>query len=205
MQGRAGKPALLRLGWVVGWAWGYARCMVTRAKGGPRREVRLAGLEDLLEQADLIERAEREGRARPLRTWSPGQNLQHVARFMACSIDGFPPVPWWMPAAGRVVRLVMGRRFLERPPPEGFRLPPGTAFLPDDSVTASEGASALRDVVDRVRGGASFLGSSPVLGRLSRDEWIELHLRHAELHLGFVGIDAGWEGAPADGGAGGEV
>ena len=30
----------------------------------------------------------------------------------------------------------------------------------------------------------------PALGPLTRDEWVRFHLRHCELHLGHLAIDA---------------
>ena len=62
------------------------------------------------------------------------------------------------------------------------------SFLPADAVSVAEGAAALRAQIERVRSGAAFIPASPFFGRLSREQWIELHLRHAELHLSFVGI-----------------
>jgi hypothetical protein len=155
-----------------------------------RRELRFSTLEALSTEADQIARAEAEGRTRALGNWSPGQNLQHLARFMTCSLDGFgkpPPLP--VRIFGRVFRLILCGRMLQRPAPAGFKLPKGLPFLPEEQTTAADGARELCAVIDRVRRGDPFIPASPLFGRFSRDQWIALHLRHAELHLSFVAFD----------------
>ena len=154
-----------------------------------RRDVRLATLDDLIYEIDRIERADAAKNLRLLGNWSPGQNLEHLAKFLACSLDGFPDKPPLVfKAFGRVLRKVLGKRLLTKPPPPGFKLPKTVSFLPADAVSVAEGAAALRAQIERVRSGAAFIPASPFFGRLSREQWIELHLRHAELHLSFVGI-----------------
>jgi hypothetical protein len=155
-----------------------------------RDNVKLGTLDDLLAEADQIAQAEAEGTARALGNWSPGQNLQHLAKFMTCSIDGFGgSMPLGLKIFGRLLRLVLGKKMLRSPPPPGLKLPADVPFGPDAQVSASTGAADLRAVIERVRGGEAFLPASPFLGRLSREQWIELHLRHAELHLSFVGLE----------------
>ncbi|MCC7387934.1 MAG: DUF1569 domain-containing protein [Phycisphaerales bacterium] len=155
-----------------------------------RREVQFSTLDELAAEADRIAQAEAEGHTRALGNWSPGQNLQHLARFMTCSLDGFgkpPPLP--VRLFGRVFRLILCGRMLKKPAPAGFKLPKGLPFLPDDHTTAADGARELRDVIDRVRRADPFIPASPLFGKLNREQWIALHLRHAELHLSFVALD----------------
>ena len=155
-----------------------------------RRPVRFESLEELSAEAERIAEAEHAGRARALGNWSPGQNLQHLARFMTCSLDGFgkePPLP--VKLFGRVLRLFLRGGMFQKPVPPGFKLPRGMPFIPAEQVGAGEGARELCAVIDRVQQGAPFIPASPLFGRLTREQWIALHLRHAELHLSFVGID----------------
>jgi hypothetical protein len=44
----------------------------------------------------------------------------------------------------------------------------------------------MRRVLDRLDGGARCTHASPAFGALSHDEWMRLHLGHAQLHLGFI-------------------
>lgn len=154
-----------------------------------RRDVRLGTFDDFLADVERVERADAAGQLRPLGNWSPGQNLQHMARFMVCTLDGFPDdPPVVFKLMGRVLRLCMGKKLFTKTVPAGFKLPKDVPFLPADSVSVADGAAELRAQLERVRGGASFIPASPFFGKLSREQWIELHLRHAELHLSFIGI-----------------
>lgn len=51
----------------------------------------------------------------------------------------------------------------------------------------------LRRQIQRVQDGERFTQASPIFGKLSHEQWVNLHLKHAELHLGFLdpGADAG--------------
>lgn len=155
-----------------------------------RREVRFGTLNDLLGDIDQVVRADAAGQAHPLGNWSPGQNLQHLAKFLACSLDGFDgEPPLGVKVFGRVLRLAMGKKLFTKPVPPGLKLPPDVPFLPAGEVSVEEGTAALKREIGRVQGGAAFIPASPLFGKLSREQWIELHLRHAELHMSFIGID----------------
>jgi FPC/CPF motif-containing protein YcgG len=55
--------------------------------------------------------------------------------------------------------------------------------------------SDINDALQRLRNAVARLQNErmtakhPVLGQLNHDEWNQLHLRHAELHLSFVTTD----------------
>lgn len=174
--------------WGNWYAWGMNP--IDTKQVTTRRDIAFATLDDLSSEARRIAEAEAAGTARALGNWSPGQNLQHLARFMTCSLDGFGEgLPLPLKLLGRGLRLFLGKKLLKNAPPPGFKLPKGMRFVPDDEVSAADGARELCAVIDRVRGGEGFIPASPLLGKLSREQWIELHLRHAELHLSFVGLD----------------
>ena len=163
---------------------------INTKKVDSRREVKLETLDDLAAEADRIAQAEAAGRVQPLGNWSPGQNLQHLARFMTCSLDGFEgKLPIMLRLFGRILRLVLGKRIFQSPPPPGYKLPTTVSFGPDPEVSAAEGAAELCEVIERINNGEAFVPESPLLGRITREQWIELHLRHAELHLSFVGLE----------------
>ena len=155
-----------------------------------RRSVHFETFDDLLHDIEGVAQAVAAGRVRPLGNWSPGQNLQHLAKFLACSLDGFGgELPFGIRVLGRVLRVGFGKRLFIKPVPPGLKLPAGTPYLPGDEVEIATGASDLQEQVERVRSGAAFIPASPFFGTLSREQWIELHLRHAELHMSFIGID----------------
>ena len=155
-----------------------------------RRAVSYGSLDEVAAEARRIAEAEAAGTAHALGNWSPGQNLQHLARFMTCSLDGFPQgLPFPVRVFGFVLRRVLGKRLFASPPPPGYQLPKGLAFVPEDEVSAADGARELCDVIERVKRGDAFIPKSPLLGKMTHEQWVALHLRHAELHMSFVGLD----------------
>ncbi len=155
-----------------------------------RRSVHFGTFDDVLHDIEEVTRAAAVGGVRPLGNWSPGQNLEHLAKFLACSLDGFDgDPPLGLKLFGRTLRLVMGKKIFVNPVPPGLKLPPDVPFLPADEVSVEDGAAELKREIERVQNGEAFIPASPFFGKLSREQWIELHLRHAELHMSFVGID----------------
>ncbi|MBM4107846.1 MAG: DUF1569 domain-containing protein [Phycisphaerae bacterium] len=91
-------------------------------------------------------------------------------------------VPW---PIGIILRTSK-RRSLKAPLRTSVRIPGvrgGTRRT--DDPPSHEGLRRLRDAFDRLQKQATTL-PNPVLGPLTHPEWIQNHLRHAELHLGFL-------------------
>ena len=158
---------------------------VRTAEVADRRTLQFRSLEDLRTEVDAIT-------IKPLRVtgnWSAGQILQHVARLMEFSLDGFPmTAPWPIRMIGRLIR----NRMINRPMRPGFRLPArADALLPDPGISLEQGAAALRACLDRIAKGEQMTQPSPIFGRLTHEQWIQLHLRHCEMHLSFIHFRAG--------------
>ena len=66
------------------------------------------------------------------------------------------------------------------------KIPGGTIGV--EELSTDEGFSQLNEALARMKAAPS---STPHLlfGPLTHDEWINQHLRHAELHLSFFRID----------------
>jgi hypothetical protein len=149
-----------------------------RAQG--RRVLHFDTLEDVLADAERLTAGRIESRG----NWSAGQAFEHLARWMDFSLDGFPVrVPW-------LVRVLFGRlilrRALRRGFPAGFRWKGANAAASDPGPTdAAAGLEHLRRSVARLRT-ETQRSPSPLFGKLSAEEWEQLHLRHAELHLSFL-------------------
>jgi hypothetical protein len=175
-----------------------------------RRPVRLRSLDELVADAERIGEAARacaEGRAagssfRVTGNWSAGQVLEHVARTVERSLDGFRGAPSWeappargleritgMPGRSRRAEEVAWARAkllaLEQDPGGPSIGGPGE-LAPPAMVWTEDALGVLRHAVGRVRAGERMERPSPTIGPLSHEEWLGFHLRHAELHFSFV-------------------
>jgi hypothetical protein len=157
------------------------------------RILTFASLEDLLDEAEWLATSQ----IRTLGRWSLGQILDHLATWMEFSIDG---VPVRMPLALRLIVRPLRRWIIYRPMRPGFRWPQNAdpRLVPQKPVSTHDGLEHLRHAIGRLRT-EGHRASSPLLGRLSANEWEQLHLRHAEHHLSFVvpGADVAGDGGGA--------
>lgn len=150
------------------------------AETSDRRPVSYSNLTSVLEDAEFLA-------SHPHRTvgqWSYGRILQHLADSLNKSFDGFNY------RAGLPIRLVartfFKKRFLNEPMSPGFRLPRSQeALLPDNSQPVEQAIENLRKAVARFER-EEPTAEHPALGKLAPAEWVQLHLRHCELHMSFV-------------------
>lgn len=155
-------------------------------KTAAHRALRFDSLDALEAELCRIESALAGGTARVTGNWSVGQICEHVGKFIRCSFDGFdggPPLP--VRVLGRLVfkRLALG----DGPVPRGIRLPKeAVSLLPGAAVSDADGIQLLRAQMARMRAGEQMRQPSPLFGRLTHDQWMHLHLKHAAMHLGFV-------------------
>ena len=152
-----------------------------------RRLVSYSSLGDLIKDLDSIERSHRAGTLRTLGNHGAGPNFAHIAIAMKGSFDGFPSLgPLWLRLFGRALK----KRVLSRPFQPGFNLrkqDEGKAW--DDSVPFDDGLRKLREQIARAaKPGAAPSSPHPFFGPMSVAEWQTYYLRHAELHLSFLGL-----------------
>jgi hypothetical protein len=118
---------------------------------------------------------------RQLGNWSLGEVCQHLAKTMDLSIDGSQArAPWLLRTVGPFIK----KRFLSRPLSAGFTAPPSFGLLPD-SAAAAEGVAALEKAVQRLHQ-TNDRQPHLIFGRMTREEWDQLHMRHSALHLSFL-------------------
>jgi len=165
--------------------------MDTRRVAG-RRPVRLRTIDDLVAVVDQVTAATAAGKAKTLGNWSPAQILWHIGRLIELSFDGFPfryrRGPEWITRLFRILAWRWLIRLAFRP---GFRNPPEAATLePESSVPFDVAAAYLKQQVARIRGGERMTKECSVEGPYSHEQWVYIHLRHAELHLSFLAIEA---------------
>ena len=151
----------------------------TRRVSG-RRSLRFEDLNEALADAKRVS-------SQPVKTlgnWSVGEILDHLANSVHESFAGSaPPAPW---LARKILAPLLKRPMLKNGLPAGFRLGKGMeGFLPRPEVPADRALDALHDAYSRLKN-ESPQKPHAFFGNLTHDEWITLHLRHAELHLSFV-------------------
>jgi hypothetical protein len=149
---------------------------VTRA----RRQVRYESLDDFLADAERLSNM-------PIHTvgnWSYPQILDHLARTVTASLDGFGfKAPAW---ARLLIAPFVKNSFLTKTMKAGFNLPKSAAALiPTNDLTLSAAMENLRKALARFRNEPAG-AEHPFFGKLASQEWNSLHLRHAELHMSFV-------------------
>lgn len=149
--------------------------VVTKKVQG-RRTVRYETLDDLLADAEQLATSD----IRTLGNWSLGQILKHIAMALDSSIDGSD---FRLPAPVRfLMTLLMKRKFLTKALPPGFKST--KKFIPDETST-EDGLAALRKAVERQEKESKRV-PHPGFGTLTKQEWNDFNLRHAEMHMSFV-------------------
>jgi hypothetical protein len=156
---------------------------VDTGKVAERRILRFESLDQVLAEVERLAEAERAGRLRRLGNWTLGQTLGHLASWAEYSYTGAPlKVPFFIKWFLRLRK----RKFLYGPMRAGVRVPRvegGT--LATEPVPLEEGLERMRRAMGRLKSEAPT-APNVIFGPLTHDEWLALHCRHAELHLGFL-------------------
>ena len=158
---------------------------MSTSRNNLRRRLKLDSIEDLFAETDRLVAAERSGTLVRAGNWSLGQTLGHLSTWADFAFDGDPDVIH-PPAPVRWVARLMRNRLLRNGFPAGVRLgklPGGTVGL--DLLDTDEGLRRLRAAFGRLRATSPTI-ANPVFGKLTHAQWIQLNLRHAELHLSFL-------------------
>lgn len=153
------------------------------------RTLRFTGFGDLRRELDAIETAHRAGTLRTTGNWTAGQVFGHVGSWMSYPYEGYPDSvghPPWI--VRTIVRIFMRNRFFNGVMPAGVKIPGvqgGT--VGQEPVSFEEGMDRLRQSIDRMERQPPTT-KNPLFGELSTADWMNLNLRHAELHLGFLQV-----------------
>ncbi len=144
-----------------------------------RRKLAYATLDEILADADRLASSP----MKALGNWSAGQVFRHLANAYNGSIDGLPATfPWYFRLMGRIFK----KKLLGGPMPSGLKVPPELAreVMPGPTST-EEGLAELHAAVLRLER-EPHRARHPIFGDISRDEWNQIHLSHANLHMSFL-------------------
>lgn len=151
-----------------------------------RRTLRFNSIPDLAIEIDRIVAAEKAGRLGRVGNWTAGQNLGHLAKWIEMSYQGFPFKASWLLRFFAVTFLK--RKMLRDGMKPGINLPASAMAKIGDypDMPVEDAALRLKKALARLKAGEIPPHDSPLFGKLSLQEWTQLHLRHAELHLSFL-------------------
>jgi hypothetical protein len=151
---------------------------IDTSKVKERRKVEYASLQQVLADAERLCR----GPIKPLGNWSAGQVFQHLAWVLDTSIDGTDAR---FPLLLRIMARLMKKKLLGGPMPPGFKLPSSAQKLVPGPTSTEVGLAALKAAIARQEREPARAPNA-VFGKLTRDEWNQLHLKHAALHMSFL-------------------
>jgi hypothetical protein len=149
------------------------------------RTLQFATLDDALREAERLAAAARAGTCKQLGNWSEGTVFGHLAWWIeAIDRDEIPKPPFFV----RLLGPMLKRQLIGGPLPKGFRMPgTATGTRGDEPCDLEVGIERLRKAYARLQT-QPLPAKHPVFGAMSRDEWLTLHRRHAELHLAFLEV-----------------
>ena len=152
-------------------------------QGRDQRKLRFSTLDELAAEIDRLVAAGQAGTLRRSGSWTAGQAFGHLAAWINFGYEGFPMrVPWFI----RLILRVKAQRYLRDGMPTGVRIPRvQNGTYGTEMLSTEEGAQRLRAALQRLRQEPAKY-DSPAFGKMPEAQRQALHLRHAELHLGFL-------------------
>ena len=144
-----------------------------------RRPLRFHSLDEIVADAEALA----SGPIQPLGNWSAGQVFDHLARSFSIPLSGvILPIPWYIRCGARLLKPYILRAKMSA----GIRLDgESAAALVPEPISTEQGLAHLREVVARWKV-KTTLPVHSIFGSLTDEEWTQLQLRHAELHLSFL-------------------
>lgn len=159
--------------------------MVNTATVAGFRTLKFDGFESMWREVEKVAAADAAGRLKPIGNWTAGQAFGHLATWIEYPYDGYPPdlkPPLWI----KLLLRMMKKKFLYGTMKRGVRIPGvqgGTKGT--EPMTTEAGKARLRRAWDRLNAAPPTI-PNPIFGVMTHEEWKQGHLRHAELHLGYL-------------------
>lgn len=154
---------------------------VNTAKVTDRRSLKFKNLDELIVEAERVTTTP----CKTLGNWTVGQILQHLALASRGPYEGFGV---WRPSLLMrwFVAPFIKNSIITKGMPAGIKLPAGASeIVPAADVPPDRALAALKQVLARYKNEVPQF-RHPIFGKLAKQEWVSLALRHAELHLSFI-------------------
>jgi hypothetical protein len=121
--------------------------------------------------------------------WNLAQVCAHLNDWMRFPMDGYPKPPAPIRAILWVMKVTIGRKQLNGILNDGFR--PKTPTMPQTvhatgEETDAAAAEQFLETINRFRNYDGPIATSPVFGKLTAEEALNLQLRHCAHHLSFL-------------------
>ena len=149
-------------------------------------------IQELSSELDTIEAANQAGTLSTDGGWTVGQNLEHCAKFMRFSLDGFGP-DMKLPLLFRILGKLVFKRMAKNPKSQmkpGIKLPESeNPLLPANEVSYEDGMALMRSQVARIVSGEQMCCDSPLLGSMTNELWTLVHLNHCRMHFGYLNYE----------------
>lgn len=145
-----------------------------------RRKLSFQSIDDAVTDA---EKCVNSPHTRMLGNWPLGQLLSHLTLAMNGSVEGISAkAPWFV----RLFAPLIKGRILKHGMSPGFKLPKEVeaGFFPA-IASPQESLDKFRAAATRIQT-ERMTSPHPFFGKLTHEEWMQLHLRHAEMHLSFA-------------------
>jgi hypothetical protein len=147
-----------------------------------RRELNFATLDDVLADATQLVASHNTA---TLGNWPLEKLIAHLAMTFDGSIDGFNAE---VPLVIRLIARLFKGSALKRKMSPGIKLPAKVVPMAFPEIHCpDEALELLRKAIARSKT-EKMEAPHPAFGKMTHDEWLQLHLRHCEMHLSFAVI-----------------
>lgn len=154
-------------------------------KSCKHRPLRFENIGDCIDEVQRIIEMNQKGTLRSSGNWTPGQIFNHLASWINYAYEGFPVrrPPFFI----RWILRWRLRAMLRSAMPRGVWIPGvdgGTCGM--EAIDCSVASAKYLKALQRLQSNEDAPYDSPAFGKMSHNDRIQLNLRHAELHLGYL-------------------
>lgn len=150
-----------------------------------QRDLKFESFQEIAQDADNLLQAGYSATGK----WNLAQSCLHLEDWLRFQIDGFPTPPLPIKILMWGTKVMAGKRMLKNIMthgfPKGSMTAPETVYQPD-AASDQDGVDKLKATIERLEKHEGEFHTSPLFGRLTREQVIQLQLLHCAHHLNFL-------------------
>ena len=154
-----------------------------------RRNLHFDSVDDVIEEVNKIAEADANGGLVVTGQWSVGEILSHLSAWIEYAYNGYPiDAPPWI--VQKLLKFHL-RSILKNGMKPGVNIPGvdgGT--VGQEKIDCDVACRRYLVALNRLASSEEAKYPSPAFGKLEREKFVKLNLRHAELHLSFIQFEA---------------